>query len=326
MLAKAQAPRAQLMNSASSSGSQQLYGAIEAGGTKFVCAAGYDASSPLEGFHESIPTSTPAVTLEAVVSFFERVRQEVGPLAGIGIAAFGPVDIDRRSSTFGCLLQTPKAGWSRASLVAPLERFDCPISIDTDVNAAALAEARLGAGADVDSLAYVTVGTGIGGGVVIDGHTLKGMLHPEMGHIRVLRDERDVAFGGTCPFHGDCLEGLASGPAVRARWQAAVESWPHGHVGFEIVGGYLGQLAATIVLMISCRRIVFGGGVMCDGRMLPHVRRAACEGLNGYLPIEARAGGFDRFITAAALGPRAGITGAMILARQTARQSAGSRS
>lgn len=314
------------MTCASSSKSPQLYGAIEAGGTKFVCAAGYDASSPLEGFRESIATSTPGETLAAVAGFFERVRQEVGPLAGIGIAAFGPLDIDRRSATWGCLLETPKAGWSRASLVAPLEGLGCPIAVDTDVNAAAVAEARVGAGVDVDSLAYVTVGTGIGGGVVIDGHTLKGMLHPEMGHIRVRRDERDVSFGGTCPFHGDCLEGLASGPAVQARWHAAVASWRDDHVGFEIIGGYLGQLAATIGLMISCRRIVFGGGVMGDGRMLPHIRRAARESLNGYLPIEARAGGFDRFITAPALGPGAGIAGAMILAREAALKAADSGS
>lgn len=313
----------QPMNSGSSSSSPQLYGAIEAGGTKFICAAGYDPSIPLEGFRESIPTSTPGETLAAVAGFFERVWREVGPLAAIGIAAFGPVDIDRRSSTWGCLLETPKAGWSRASLIAPLERFGCPMAVDTDVNAAALAEATFGAAADVDSLAYVTVGTGIGGGVVIDGRTLRGIPHPEMGHIRVRRDERDSEFRGTCPFHGDCLEGLASGPAVRARWHAAVASWPDDHVGFEIIGGYLGQLAATIALMVSCRRIVFGGGVMGDGRMLPHVRRAARESLNGYLPIDARAGGFDRFITAPALGPRAGIAGAMILARQAAVQTAG---
>ncbi len=303
--------------------SPQLYGAIEAGGTKFICGAGRAAGSLLEGLRESIPTSTPAVTLAAVAAFFERVCEQLGPLAGIGIAAFGPVDLDRRSSTWGCLLETPKAGWSGASLVAPLEHLGCPIAIDTDVNAAALAEAKYGAGADVDSLAYVTVGTGIGGGVVIDGHTLKGMLHPEMGHIRVRRDPRDVGFAGTCPFHGDCLEGLASGPAVRARWRAPVESWPEDHEGFEVIGGYLGQLAASIALIVSCQRIVFGGGVMSDGRMLPHVRRAARASLNGYLPVEARAGGFDRYITAPALGDRAGITGAMILAG-AAPQMAGS--
>lgn len=298
--------------------SRDLYGAIEAGGTKFVCAAGYGPTALLAEYSESIPTSTPAATIAAVVAFFERVRSEKGPLAGIGMAAFGPVDLDRRSPTWGCLLETPKAGWSGVSLVASLERFASPIAIDTDVNAAALAEAELGAGTDSSSLAYVTVGTGIGGGVVANGRTLKGMLHPEMGHIRVPRDPRDVGFGGTCPYHGDCLEGLASGPAIRARWNMPVEAWPEEHVGFEVIGGYLGQLAANIALMLSCPRIVFGGGVMSDGRMLPHIRRAARSSLNGYLPIGERAGGFDRLIAAPALGHRAGIIGAMLLAGNAA--------
>ncbi len=291
-----------------------LSGAIEAGGTKFVCAAG---SSPAEfnaDFHASIPTSTPAATLAAVVAFFDRVRNEMGPMAGIGIAAFGPVDLNPRSDTWGRLLQTPKAGWSSASLAEPLQRFGCPIAIDTDVNAAALAEAEFGAGAGTESLAYITVGTGIGGGVVIGGRTLRGLVHPEMGHIRVERDPRDSRFDGICPFHGDCLEGLASGPAIMRRWKRAVEDWPAGHPGLEIIGGYLGQLAATIALITSSERILLGGGVMNDGRLFPHVRSAARRWLNGYLPIEARAGGFDRYITAPALGPRAGIVGAMLLA------------
>lgn len=294
--------------------SRRLYGAIEAGGTKFLCAAGYGPAALLDRHRESIATGAPAATLAAVTAFFERVQAEVGPLAGIGVAAFGPIDLDRRSSTWGCLLETPKSGWSGVSLVAPLERFTCPVAVDTDVNSAALAEAQLGAEPGVSSLAYVTVGTGIGGGIVIDGCTLRGMLHPEMGHIRVRRDSRDAGFRGTCPFHGDCLEGLASGPAIVARWGAPVEAWPKDHPGFEIIGGYLGQLAASIALLVSCRRIVFGGGVMSDGRLLPHVRRAADSILNGYLPIDARAGGLERLIAAPALGPHAGIVGAMLLA------------
>lgn len=293
---------------------RDLYGAIEAGGTKFVCVAGSGPTTLLVEHCQPISTGAPGATFALIVEYFERVRRERGPLAGIGIAAFGPVDLDRQSPTWGSLLETPKAGWSRVSLVDSFERFRCPIAIDTDVNAAALAEAEHGAGKNVGSVAYVTVGTGIGGGVVVNGRPIHGMLHPEMGHIRVRRDPRDLDFGGTCPFHGDCLEGLASGPAIRARWDLPVEAWPQEHVGFEIIGGYLGQLAATIVLMISCPRIVFGGGVMSDGRMLPHIRRAARTSLNGYLPIEARAGGFDKLIVAAALGECAGITGAMMLA------------
>jgi fructokinase len=294
--------------------SRPLYGAIEAGGTKFVCAAGYGPTELIESLRAEIPTSTPPVTLRAIAAFFERARQERGPLAGIGIAAFGPVDLDPRSRTWGRILATPKSGWSGVSLVEPLERFGCPITIDTDVNAAALAEGCLGAGIGARSLAYVTVGTGIGGGVVVDGRSMKGMLHPEMGHILVRRDARDADFAGTCPFHGDCLEGLASGPALVARWKAPVESWPETHPGLEIAGGYLGQLAATIALMVSCERIVFGGGVMSGGRLLAFIRQAADRQLNGYLPIQARAGGFERYIAAAALGNLAGLTGAMLLA------------
>ncbi len=293
--------------------SRPLYGAIEAGGTKTVCAAGYAPLEIPEEFRTVIPTSTPAATLGGVVEFFERCRRAAGEFSGIGVAAFGPVDVDRRSATWGSILSTPKPGWSGVSLLAPLERFRCPVAIDTDVNAAALAEAQFGPATDVHSLVYVTVGTGIGGGVVLDGRTVRGMLHPEMGHIRVRRDAREAGFPGICPFHGDCLEGLASGPAIVARWSAKLESLPEAHPGIEIIGGYLGQLAATIALMFSAQRIVFGGGVM-SGRLLPHIRATAARELADYLPVAARCGGFEQLIVSPALADRAGITGAMLLA------------
>lgn len=291
-----------------------LFGAIEAGGTKFVCAAGYGPGDIPEDARAVIPTAAPGPTLAAVVEFFERVTSRHGALSGIGIAAFGPVDLDKRSSTWGRTLATPKPGWSDVSLVTALERFGCPIAVDTDVNAAALAEATLGAGTGLGSLAYVTVGTGIGGGVFVANRTIKGLLHPEMGHIRIARDPRDVDFAGVCPFHGDCLEGLASGPAVVARWQSRLESLPEAHPAREILGNYLGQLAATVALMVSCERIVFGGGVVTGGRLLPCIRQSASRWLGGYLPIEARAGGFERYITPPALGDYAGATGAILLA------------
>lgn len=291
-----------------------LYGAIEAGGTKFVCAAGYGPAEIPDDCRTVIPTGAPGPTFAAVVGFLERITGKHGPLAGIGIASFGPVDLDSRSATWGRILATPKPGWSHVSMVAPLERFGCPIAIDTDVNAAALAEARLGAGAGVASLSYVTVGTGIGGGVVMGDRTIKGLLHPEMGHIRVQRDPRDAGFAGVCPFHGDCLEGLASGPAVLARWHTQIENLPALHGARDILGGYLGQLAATIALMLSCERIVFGGGVVSGGRLLPHIRDSASRWLGGYLPVEARAGGFERYITAPGLGEFAGTAGALLLA------------
>ena len=292
--------------------SRALYGAIEAGGTKVVCAAGYGPLQIPDDCREVIPTTTPEITLGAVVAFFERIRREGGALAGIGVAAFGPVDVDRQSPTWGSILATPKPGWSGVSLTKPLQHFG-PVAIDTDVNAAALAEARYGAGIGVDSVVYVTVGTGIGGGVVVGGCTIRGMLHPEMGHIRVRRDPRDEAFAGICPFHGDCLEGLASGPAIVARWNAKLDELAAAHPAHQIIGGYLGQLAATIVLMLSAQRIVFGGGVMHEW-LLPHIRAAAARELGGYLPVDARCGGFDRLIVPPALADRAGITGAMLLA------------
>ncbi|HEV2272294.1 MAG TPA: ROK family protein [Steroidobacteraceae bacterium] len=298
-----------------------LYGAIEAGGTKFVCAAGYGPLEIPDYARAVIPTEAPGPTLAAVVEFFEGITRRYGALSAIGIAAFGPVDIDTRSPTWGRILATPKPGWTDVSLVASLERFGCPIAIDTDVNAAALAEARLGAGAGLGSLVYVTVGTGIGGGVVVADHTLKGLLHPEMGHIRVQRDPRDADFAGVCPFHGDCLEGLASGPAVKARWHARAEDLPDSHPGRQIVGGYLGQLAATIALMLSCERIVFGGGVVSGGQLLPHIRESASRWLGGYLPIEARAGGFESYIAAPGLGDLAGTAGALLLAMRLSSAS-----
>ena len=291
-----------------------LFGAIEAGGTKFVCAAGYGPREIAPEMRAVIPTRTPAETLTAVVEFFERVRASAGAFASIGVGAFGPVDIDRRSASWGSILSTPKPGWSGTSLVTPLARFDCPVVLDTDVNAAALAEVRLGAGRGAHSLTYITVGTGIGGGALEQGHSIRGILHPEMGHIRVRRDPRDAHFEGTCPFHGDCLEGLASGPAIVARWGAPMSALPSGHPGPAIIGGYLGQLAATVALMYASERIVFGGGVMSNSQLLRHVRATAAEQLGGYLPIEARAGGFERLIVPAALGDQAGISGAMLLA------------
>jgi fructokinase len=296
-----------------------LYGAIEAGGTKIVCAVGYGPTQTPEGCRAVIPTGAPGSTLAAVSGFFEQMAGKYGALAAIGIASFGPVDVDSRSATWGRILGTPKPGWSSISMVAPFERFGCPIVIDTDVNAAALAEARLGAGVGLGSLAYVTVGTGIGGGLVVADRTIKGLLHPEMGHIRVQRDPRDADFPGVCPFHGDCLEGLASGPAVAARWHTRAENLPEAHPGREILGSYLGQLAANIALLLSCERIVFGGGVTSGGRLLPYIRKSASRWLGGYLPVEGRGGGFERYITAPGLGDSAGATGAFLLAMQAAQ-------
>jgi fructokinase len=289
------------------------YGAIEGGGTKFVCAVG---PSPQE-VQESVvvPTSDPQTTLAACVEFFAAAERQRGPIDALGFACFGPLDLRADSPTFGHMLATPKPAWSGVDLLAPLRaRFAVPIAIDTDVGAAALAEWSLGAGRGFGSVAYVTVGTGIGADVGPRDRNMRRLMHPEMGHISVRRDPRD-SFAGACPFHGDCLEGLASGFAISKRWSCELGELPPEHVAWQIIGGYLGQLAVTLALVQSVECIVFGGGVMANGLLLPHIRSATAAWLRGYLQPLAHAGALDRYITAPLLGTRAGISGAFLLAR-----------
>jgi fructokinase len=292
-----------------------LLGGIEAGGTKFICAA---ARNPGEFLAQTrIPTGAAAATLAAAQQFFEAVTAEHGALSSLGIASFGPLDLRNASPTFGRILGTPKQGWADTDLGAPFaRRFGCPVAIDTDVNAAALAETLHGAARGCSTAVYVTVGTGIGGGAVIDGRTLRGSPHPEMGHIRVARHARDAAFAGVCPFHGDCLEGVASGPAIVARYGVPLEALPSDHEAIAIVGHYLGQLAANVLLMISPERLILGGGVMSSEPLLVETRAAAARLLNGYGGYGASAAPLDRTIVAPGLGERSGIVGALVLADQ----------
>jgi fructokinase len=289
-----------------------LFGAIEGGGTKFVCAVGASANDIYET--TTLTTADPQSTLGACVEFFVAAEDKFGRIDAFGWGCFGPLDLRTGSPTYGHMLATPKPMWSRADLLGPLRaRFNAPIAIDTDVNGAALAEWRLGAGQGLGSMAYVTVGTGIGAGVAPNEASIRRLMHAEMGHIVVRRDPRD-SFAGGCPFHGDCLEGLASGPAIRSRWGHELGELPQGHEAWSIVGGYLGQLAGSMALVLSVERIVFGGGVMANGVLLPHIRQAAYASLNCYLePLQQRAA-FDRYIVAPAMGTRAGIVGAMLLA------------
>jgi fructokinase len=301
-----------------------MYGAIEAGGTKFVCAI---ATAPGEWRREArIATTTPNQTLREVVDFFSAARAELGPVAAFGVGAFGPLELDARSPQWGRLLKTPKPGWSGADLLAPLrECFGAPAAIDTDVNAAALAEAQLGAGRGLRSVAYVTVGTGIGGGFVIDGQSLRGVMHPEIGHLLVRRDARDLAFAGCCPFHRDCLEGLAAGPAVVARWHSPLSELGVRSEQSAIIAGYLAQLATSIALTVSSERIVFGGGVMETPGLIEQVRSSTVQMLNAYLPRAPLDGDLGDYIVTPGLGTRSGLTGALLLAQQVAKQGAAPR-
>jgi fructokinase len=278
-----------------------LYGLVEAGGTKFVLgiATGPDAIRETT----RIATTTPLETIGLMLDWFSKH----GPFSGIGIATFGPVGLDQNASDWGHILKTPKAGWSGADLAGPLiAQFGCPVAIDTDVNGAALAESLWGAGQGQSSVLYFTIGTGIGGGAVIGGRTLLGQSHPEMGHIRVPRHPDDLQFAGNCPFHGDCLEGMASGPAIAARWGISLSDMPDDHPAHDIIAWYLAQAAVTMQAIFEPGRIIFGGGVMGTPGLLDRIRHQSVALGCGYFRSDARA-----IICAPGLGADAGLLGAL---------------
>ena len=281
------------------------YGLIEAGGTKFVLGVA-DAERTIFA-RERLPTTTPAETMGAAVEWFAAQGADY---AAFGIASFGPLDLDPASPWFGCVRPTPKPHWSGANLIAPFqERFGVPVAIDTDVNGAALSEALWGAGAGVGSVLYLTIGTGIGGGFCSDGHLLRGLSHPEMGHIRMPRHPEDRDFAGTCPFHGDCLEGLACGPAVIARWGCSLSELPADHPGRRIIAWYIGRALATFQTVMEPARIVLGGGVTATGGLLDLIRGEALSANGGYT-----VGKIDALIVPPGLGDNAGLLGALALA------------
>jgi fructokinase len=291
------------------------YGAVEAGGTKFICAIGTARGEILEDTR--IDTRDPISTLSEVLRFFNSAESSARPLVAFGVAAFGPLELRRDSARYGFITNTPKPGWRDTDLLGTLSRaYARPIGFDTDVNAAALAELRWGAGQGLESMVYMTVGTGIGGGVIQHGLPVHGLMHPEIGHISVRRHPADAAFPGVCPFHRDCLEGMASGPAIVARTGRRLDQSGDLDAIWDIESDYLGQLAAQLVLMYSPQRIVFGGGVMQQLRLLRSVQARMLHWLHDYLPHpELRAEGF---VCAPGLAGASGIKGALALAIDTA--------
>jgi fructokinase len=281
------------------------YGLIEAGGTKFVLGVA-DEAGTISARHQ-IPTTTPAETLGETVAWF--TAQGLKPEA-IGIASFGPLDLNRASPTWGHVTKTPKPHWSGADLTGPLAKaFGCPVGLETDVNGAALAEARWGVGRGLGSLLYLTVGTGVGGGFVSDGRLLQGLSHPEMGHIRLPRHPDDLDFAGNCPFHGACLEGLAAGPSIIARWGASLSDLPADHKGAEIIAWYLGQAVVTFQAIMEPARIVLGGGVMNTPGMIDRVRAVATQAGAGYF-----VGDPSEVVVSPGLGQNSGLLGALAVA------------
>jgi fructokinase len=302
--------------------SPPLYGAIEAGGTKFVCAVAREPQHLLATTR--IATTTPGVTLDAALAFFVEQEQVHGQFAGIGIASFGPLDLHRTSATYGHLVASPKPLWSHTDLVSHFEKgLHCPVAIDTDVNAAALAEALHGSGYGCSPVVYITVGTGIGGGVCIDNHTLKGALHPEMGHIRVARHPLDSGFRGVCPFHGDCLEGLASGVAVQARYGRSLAELPPAphQEALQLLGYYLGQMACNVILLLSPEKVIFGGGLLQQPGLLEQIRSSTAQLLDGYVGLGESPEALEDLIVAPGLGTHSGIAGALLLAAHSCKAS-----
>lgn len=296
--------------------SKPLLASIEAGGTKFNVAVGYEQDRWLKEL--CIKTEAPSVTLSQCAEFLQQAESEFGALAAIGVAAFGPINLKASSTRYGTILNTPKVGWSNVNLFEYFSaQFSCPVSIDTDVNAAALAEYHR---RNTDgNLVYVTVGTGVGVGVCIDGHTLRGQLHPELGHLSVdrLANEKD----GVCVAHGACIEGLISGPALKKRWNVELESVTAAHPLWQSSGYYLARLCSAITLAYSPNRIVVGGGVTQSGFLLPPTQKIFTQIMACYLPDESFPDGIESLIDRPMLDDSAGIVGAFLLAENKRNES-----
>jgi fructokinase len=278
-----------------------ILGAVEAGGTKFVCGVGNENGEIFERI--SFPTTTPEETISQVVAFFNGKNVEA-----IGVGSFGPVDLNRSSATYGYVTTTPKPYWSQCNLLGRMkEHYSVPIGFDTDVNAAVLGEATFGAAKGLDSVVYMTVGTGVGAGIISEGSLVHGLVHPEMGHIIVKRHEDDH-YEGNCPYHKDCLEGMAAGPAIEKRW---------GKKGAELeTNDYLAQSAVNFVYFLSPKKIIFGGGVMKQKQLFPMIHKQVQQMLNGYVQCDEILKDIADYIVPPALGDNAGLTGALVLAKQ----------
>jgi fructokinase len=290
-------------------GDATVFGGIETGGSKWVCAVG-TGPDDLRAT-ETIPTTTPAETIAGAVAFFEQE----GPVDAIGIGSFGPVDQMTSSPSWGHITTTPKPGWANTDVGQEVRRrLGVPVAFDTDVNAAALGEHRWGASQSLDTFAYITVGTGIGGGGMARGHLLHGLVHPEFGHLRIPHDTRADPFPGACPYHGDCWEGLASGRAIEARWGRSGHELLDRDEVWQLEATYLALGLVSVICVLSPQRIVLGGGVGTTPGLLSLVRPRIVALLNGYLDSKAVGDEIASYVVPPALGTRSGVLGAIALA------------
>jgi fructokinase len=287
-----------------------MLGGIEAGGTKFVCGIG---TGPDDLRIETFPTSTPEVTLAQVIAFFKENGGKA--LDAVGIGSFGPVDLDLTSPNYGRITTTPKVGWANFDLAGTVGReLNVPVGFDTDVNAALLGESRWGALQGLSDAIYLTIGTGIGGGAMVHGQVIHGLVHPEMGHLLLPHDLTADPFPGICPYHGDCLEGLACGPAMQKRWGAPAGTLPPDHPAWPLEAHYLALALVDLTVTLSPQRIILGGGVMQQPQIFKLLRAEFGRLLNGYVQHPEILDRLDVFIQPPGLGSRAGILGSLVLA------------
>ena len=288
-------------------------GALEAGGTKMVCAIGDDTGKIFEQI--SIPTKTPEETVPEIIDYFRNAQIEA-----LGIGCFGPIDPDKRSNTYGYITSTPKLAWADYNIVGAFEKeLNCPVGFDTDVNGSVLGEVTFGQAKGKSCVVYVTIGTGVGAGIYIEGKLLHGMLHPEAGHVMIQRREGDN-YQGKCPYHKTCLEGMAAGPAVEERWgRKAIELKDRREV-WDLEAYYIAQALTGYVLTLSPEMIILGGGIMHQEQLFPMIRGYVKEMLGGYIKTEELEN-MESYIVPASLNDDQGIMGALELGRRALAES-----
>lgn len=291
----------------------QLFGGIEAGGTKIICVIGSGPENLVDQIR--IETTTPDETFQKIIRFFQPYTTS-GKIKSLGIGCFGPLDLNPDSPTYGFIASTPKLRWRNTDVRGRIQRaLNVNVAIDTDVNAAALGEFRWGASRGLDPSLYLTIGTGIGGGFIKDGRPLIGLFHPEMGHIRIPHDWKRDPFPGQCPFHGDCFEGLACGPAIEKRFGARGEKLSDADSFWELEAEYIALALNNFIVTLAPKRIILGGGIMSRTFLFPIIRRKVLETLNGYIEIESLLKNIDKYIVPPALGNQSGSLGAIALAQ-----------
>lgn len=289
---------------------KKLFGGMEGGGTKFVCAVGSDPQNIIEVCQ--FPTTDPGETLGRAVAFFKRF-----PLSAIGITSFGPLDLNSHSPTFGMVTSSPKSSWEAVNILDPFRKeFNLPLALETDVNSAAFGEYYwVPENQPLDALAYFTIGTGIGAGLISNRRILHGLTHPEAGHMRIPHNRKLDPYPGICPFHGDCFEGLASGPALAARWRKTADLLPVNHPAWDLEAHYIGYALVNTILLFSPQRIILGGGVMKHATLFPAIRNIVKQILNDYISSSFINNKIDEFIVPAFLGTQSGVLGAIALAK-----------